>query len=76
MLNSLTSPEARGAFDIVAQEEAPNKTIPLNKRVINIDLMEMDLLPLSSFLFSFHLPINYPHHLKKLLLGEYPFLNE
>jgi hypothetical protein len=58
MLNSLTSPEARGAFDTVAQEEAPNKTIPLNKIVINIDLMEMDLLPLFSFVFPPYLSLS------------------
>jgi hypothetical protein len=51
MLNSLTSPEARGSFGIVAQEEAPNKTIPLNKTVISIDLNEMDLIPLFPFVF-------------------------
>jgi len=51
MLNSLTSPEPRGSFGIVAQEEAPNKTTPLNKTVISIDLNEMDLIPLFPFVF-------------------------
>jgi hypothetical protein len=36
MLTNLTSPGARGAFDTVAQEEAPNKTIPLNKMISNV----------------------------------------
>lgn len=51
MLSSLTSPEVSGRFDIVAQAEAPNKTIPPNKIVVNMDLMEMNLLALS-FPFS------------------------
>jgi hypothetical protein len=51
MLNNLTSPEARGSFGTVAQEEAINKTTPLNKTVINIDLIEITSLLLCPFLF-------------------------
>ncbi len=45
MLDSLTSPESSGSFGIVAQEEVPTKMIPLNKVAINMDPIEMDLLP-------------------------------
>jgi hypothetical protein len=41
ILNNLTSPEARGSFGTVAQEETPKITIPPNKIIINIDLIEI-----------------------------------
>jgi hypothetical protein len=45
MLNNLTSPEARGSVGTVAQEEATNKTSPLNKTVNNIAFMFVSSSP-------------------------------
>ncbi|MGZ6229972.1 MAG: hypothetical protein ACXWMO_04330 [Syntrophales bacterium] len=53
ILNNLTSPEARGSFGTVAQEEAINKTTPLNKTVINTDLIEVTSFYYFPFFFYF-----------------------
>jgi len=75
MLNNLTSPGASGPLGTVAQEEALNKTIPPNKIIISIVLIEITSFYYLSF-FLLHLPIHHSHHLQKLLLREYPFLDK
>lgn len=40
MFNNLTLPGARGSLGTVAQERATDKTTPLNRIVINLDLKE------------------------------------
>jgi hypothetical protein len=51
IFNNLTSPEARDSFGTVAQEEAPNKTIPPNKIIISIVLIEIASFYYLPFLF-------------------------
>jgi hypothetical protein len=51
--NNLTSPEARGSFGTVAQEKAPNKTIPPNKIIISIVLTEITSFYYLPFFFPF-----------------------
>jgi hypothetical protein len=53
ILNNLTSPEARGSFGTVAQEETPKITIPPNKIMINIVLIEITSFYYLPFFFPF-----------------------
>jgi hypothetical protein len=63
MLNNLTSPGAIGPVGTVSQEKVPNKRIPPNKIIPNIDFIERTSftnLPLSLF-FSFPPLIDHPY---------------
>jgi hypothetical protein len=75
IFNNLTSPEARGSFGTVAQEETTDKTTPPIKTLINIDFIITNLLPIMSLSFfssspdpppspslKTHPPLTYPFH--------------
>jgi hypothetical protein len=62
MLNNLTSPEASGPVGTVAQEETPKITIPPNKIIINIVLIEI-----ASFYYHPFFFVNIPFTISNLV---------